>query len=115
MAQVQNMIIEQGTTFSTELTVKDANGDPMDLTLYSARCVLRKNHASSIKYDILATVLSPTTNGTVRLSLTPAASRAIKAGRYLYNVEVYSAADADVMRIVEGLITINPTTYVPTS
>lgn len=114
MAQIQHLAIDQGTTFSLELTVKDADGNAMDLTLYSARSFLRKNHTSSVNYEMPATVLIPKTDGIVRIALTATQSRAIKAGRYLYNVEVYSTADADVMRIVEGLITINPTTYIPT-
>lgn len=113
MAQVQNIVIEQGSTFETELTVSDVNNAVMDLTLYSARSTIRKSHSSVTGIDFPATVLSPKNTGVVKLSLTPTQSRAIKAGRYVYDVEVYTTADADVVRIVEGLITVSPGTYRP--
>jgi hypothetical protein len=109
MAQVQNLIIEQGATFGTTLTVKDASGNPLDLTLYSARCFLKKNPASSIKFVVPAVVTTPKTDGSVSLALTPAQSGAIKAGRYLYVVEIFTNLDADVIRVMEGLVTVSPT------
>jgi hypothetical protein len=113
MAQVQNLIIEQGTTFSTDLTVHTPEGEIMDLTNYSARCFARKNPASLTAYEITATVLNPKNEGNVRISMTPAQSRAVKPGRYLYSVEIFTALETDVVRVLEGLITFSPSMYSP--
>ena len=36
MASISNIFIDQGATFSTTLTVNDANGSALDLTNYTA-------------------------------------------------------------------------------
>ena len=35
MAAIANLIIDQGANFSSDVTVKDANGNPFDLTGYT--------------------------------------------------------------------------------
>lgn len=113
MAQVQNMVIECGSTYENDLTVTDANGAVMDITAYSARCAFRKSPSSSAGFVIPTAVAYPGAAGIVKLTMTPAQTRAIKPGRYLYVVEIYTASDADVLRIVEGLVTFSASTYRP--
>jgi hypothetical protein len=47
MAAVANLIIDQGATFSSDITVKDANGNAFNLTGYTAEAKMAKGYAST--------------------------------------------------------------------
>ena len=47
MAAIANLSIDQGTTFSSDVTVKDANGNPFDLTGYTALARMAKGYSST--------------------------------------------------------------------
>ena len=47
MAAIANLTIDQGATFSSDVTVKDANGNPFNLTGYTAAAKLAKGFAST--------------------------------------------------------------------
>ena len=42
MASISNIFIDQGATFTTTVTVSDANGDAVSLTGYSVAAQIRK-------------------------------------------------------------------------
>jgi hypothetical protein len=105
MATKANIIIDQGTTFNTNVNLTDDNGDPIDLTGYTGNSVMRKHYTSSN-----STIFSVTlggTSGTVALSLTSSQTSNLTPGRYVYDVEVTSASNV-VSRIVEGIVTVTP-------
>ena len=47
LAGVYNINVEQGASWTLDLTWKDDAGDPIDLTGYSARMMIRKAYSSS--------------------------------------------------------------------
>ena len=47
MAAIANLTIDQGATFSSDVTVKDANGNPFNLTGYTAQAKMAKGFAST--------------------------------------------------------------------
>ena len=70
MAAIANLQIDQGATFTSDVTVKDANGNAFDLTGYTAKAKLAKG-INQLKQDkILQQQLLQTTEGKVTLSLT---------------------------------------------
>lgn len=105
MATKANIIVDQGTTFSTTISLTDDNGDPIDLTGYSGRSQMRKHYTSSNSQSFSVSLSN--TEGTVALSLTAAQTANLTAGRYVYDVEVVSAANV-VSRIIEGIVTVTP-------
>lgn len=108
MAVYSNIEVDQGSEFYLVIQITDANGDAFDLTNYSARSMMRKSYASATYYNIVATVLNPPTDGKVQLYIPATQSNGMRRGRYYYDVEVYTANDADVQRAQEGQININP-------
>ena len=46
MATKANIVIDQGTTFSTVINLADENGDAINLTGYSANSQIRKHYSS---------------------------------------------------------------------
>ena len=106
MASISNLFIDQGSDYVNVVTVESANGAPLDLTGYTARSQIRKSYTSSIAYNFTASIPNPQL-GEISLSLTAAASEAIPAGRYLYDVEITSDQNVKT-RVVEGIATITP-------
>ncbi len=105
MATIQNLYIDQGTTYSLSITVSDQNGDVKDLTDYTVRGQLRKSYYSSTSTSFTASATSPT-DGEIAISLTATQTSALKAGRYVYDIEIES--DEETLRVLEGIVVINP-------
>ena len=105
MATKANLVIDQGSTFSTDLTLKDENGDALNLSGYSANSQMRKWYTSSSAAAIFTTNIN-TSNGTLTLSLTSEETSGLVAGRYVYDVEIQD--NTSVTRIVEGIVTVTP-------
>jgi len=105
MATKANITVDQGTTFSTNISLTDDNGEPIDLTGYTGRSQMRKHYTSSNSQSF--TVSLSNTSGVVSLSLAATQTANLIPGRYVYDVEVISAANV-VSRIVEGIVTVTP-------
>jgi uncharacterized membrane protein YfhO len=105
MAQIQNIFIDQGTTFSLSLSVNDQNGDLKDLTGYTAAAQMRRSYYTTTSTNFTAVVSLPE-DGEVTISLTAVQTSAIKAGRYVYDIEI--TGDGETLRVLEGIVVINP-------
>ena len=105
MATKANIIIDQGTTFSTDIYLTDDNGDAIDLTGYTGASTMRKHYTSSNSQSF--TVALNSSNGYVTLSLSSTQTSNLTPGRYVYDVEVVSSSNV-VSRIVEGIVTVTP-------
>lgn len=104
MATKSNIVIDQGATFSTDLTLTDENGDALNLVGYTATSQMRKWYTSS--NSVSFTTSTNTATGTVTLSLTDTQTSALTAGRYVYDVEISDGST--ISRIVEGIVTVTP-------
>jgi len=107
MATYSDINIDQGSSFSSTITVKDVNGLPFDVVGYSARGQIRKSYTSLTAIDFSTVILTPTTLGHVGISLTSAVTRGMKPGRYVFDVEIYNISN-DVIRIAEGQVSVSP-------
>jgi hypothetical protein len=105
MAIYSNISIDQGSTFSSIVTVEGQNGLAFNLTGYTARGQIRKSYASSTAISF-ATSIASASAGQISLSLTATQTGNLKPGRYVYDVEVVNG-DV-VVRVVEGQIEVNP-------
>lgn len=102
-----NITIDQGSSFTTTFDVVDSNGAPFDLSLWSVRSQLRKTYTSSTTYAFNAGVVIPATNGQITISMSPLLTAAIKAGRYVYDIEIVGPGGA-VKRVIEGQAEVTP-------
>jgi hypothetical protein len=107
MAIYSNITVDQGSDFSTEIIVSDAAGGIADLTGYLVTAQLRKTYASSTAVDFTAAVESAS-QGKVSIALTSTQTNALKAGRYVYDVEIQNGTGGTITRIVEGQLTVTP-------
>ncbi len=107
MASILNQIIDQGSTWSKQITVYQTDGTTVqNLTGYTVSSQLRKNYTSTAYMPINATNNSPT-NGIIVMSLTAVQTAALGSGRYVYDLQI-AAADGTVTRVIEGVITFRP-------
>ena len=100
-----NLYMEQGTTFSSVITLDDLNGYVYDLTGYTANSQIRKSFYSSNATATFTTSITPA-NGTITLSLTSAQTASITPGRYLYDTIITTGST--VTRVLEGVIDVSP-------
>lgn len=107
MAQVQNIYIDQGTTFSFTIEVSDEYGYPKDLTEYTAASQMRKSYYTNTAIDFTTEVSLPG-EGQVTISLAADETSALKAGRYVYDIEISSDVYEETIRVLEGIVVVNP-------
>ena len=104
MAIYSNLSVDQGSTFTVYIDVTDADGDSFDLTGYTVAGQIRKNYNSLTAVDFSAT-LHNASGGVIGLNLTDTQTDAMKAGRYVYDVEVVSPG-GEKTRVVEGQVEV---------
>lgn len=105
MATRVNIILDQGTDFSTTINLSDSSGTNLNLTGYSANSQMRKTFSSS-NSTAFTTSLS-VANSTLTLSMNNETTAALSPGRYVYDVELKSSSNS-ISRILEGLVTVTP-------
>lgn len=108
MAAIANLTIDQGASFSSDVTVKDANGNAFNLTGYTAAAKMAKGYQSTKTRTSFTTAITTPTSGVVTLSLTPAQTTALDAERYVYDLEITLTSTGAVTRVIEGIITVRP-------
>ncbi len=104
MAQKVNIVIDQGTTFSTSYTFTDDNDDPINFSTYTGASQMRKSYSSTTAHEF---TVGLTSNGVITLGMSANTTSAITAGRYLYDLEVTDISGVR-SRLVEGIVTVTP-------
>ena len=105
MASKANLVIDQGTTFSTDLYLTDTDGGPLLLNGYTASSQMRKWYTSS-NVSATFTALVNTESSFITLSLAANSTGGLTSGRYVYDVEISDGVSTS--RVVEGIVTVTP-------
>lgn len=106
MATISNLVIDQGTTFSSIITLRNQDGTPLNLTDFTVKSQFRKSYQSSTAVNFTASIYDATA-GKVRLQLSPSDTTNIRSGRYLYDIELTSP-NGEKIRPLEGLVILTP-------
>jgi len=100
-----DLVIDQGSDFAIEFTVAEA-GTAKNLTGYSARAQLRTTKSSSsVSATFTCTIPTPT-NGKINMTLSNGTSAALTAGRFFYDLEIFTTNDTLVNRLLFGEVTV---------
>ncbi|RLG68959.1 hypothetical protein DRN93_01450 [archaeon] len=111
-----DLIAKQGATWEFTIELTQENGDPVDLTGYTGRGQIRKDYSSEdYEAQFTVEVLSPETDGKVKVSLDADTTAGIEAGSsyedsasmYVYDIELVGA-DNYVMRVLQGKLYVDP-------
>lgn len=112
MARYEEITIDQGSDIAIELHIAEQDGSARDVTNHLFAAKMKKNYNSdSADTTVFATSISNSASGIITLNLTNTQTNALKAGRYVYDVEMtYYDSDGDpvIERILEGKITVTP-------
>ena len=106
MATVQNIVIDQGTTFSLDINLTNDDASAKDLTAYTVASQMRKSYEASTATSFTCVKVDNT--GKVTISLTAAQTATLKPGRYVYDVEITGTSPVETLRVLEGLVTVTP-------
>ena len=110
MAATANLRIDQGASFSTDVTVTNTDGTAFDLTGYTASAKMALGYTSTRTRTTFTTAIAnDATTGIITLSLTADQTNQLDApARYVYDVEILKTSDSTITRVIEGIITVNP-------
>ena len=104
MATVSNLVIDQGTTFSLTMQLDNEDGSDKDLSNYTVTSQIRKSYYSNTYTSFTTAKINLT--GALTISLTAAETSSLKAGRYVYDIEISSSEET--LRVLEGIVTVTP-------
>lgn len=108
MAAYAELVLDQGTTFNTIITVTDDTTNlPVNVTNYIISANIKKSYYSANNTSSFQTIINDAANGNISISMTSSNSALIKAGRYLYDVKITDPNNV-ATRVVEGILTITP-------
>ena len=107
MAVLSNLSVDQGSDFSAEVVVEDSTGNVANLSGYIGAGQIRKTYTSTAATNF-GVVVTNATNGLLTLTLANTVTNGMKAGRYVYDVEITKTSNGEKTRVVEGQLTINP-------
>lgn len=105
-AAYTNLYIEQGTTFSTTITLDDVYGNVYNLSNFVISSQIRKSYYSANALASFVTSTNPSI-GTIYLSLDSPTTANLAPGRYVYDATIKDSSN-NVTRILEGIAEIAP-------
>lgn len=117
-----SFVIEQGSTVDFEIIYKDSSNNPVDLTGYSGKMMIRSNYADDnpTTYSILSSSLAadgtglnfsgsngstPPTSGSIGIYISAVSSSNFTFNTARYDLEITSGSI--VTRLLEGQISLS--------
>ena len=104
-AGTYNLVIDQGADFAISLTLTE-DGSAKDLSDYSARAQMRSKKSSSTVAATFTCTITDADEGKVKMSMGNSTTAALTPGVYFYDLELFTASDANVTRLLEGTATV---------
>ena len=101
-----DMFIDQGSDFAIEFQISE-DGVFRDLTGFFVRAQIRLSKVSSNVAATFTCYVSDALEGKIEVTLPNSESKKLFAGKYSYDIELYTAGDATVNRIIQGNITVS--------
>ena len=105
-AGYQELFLEQGTDFTTTITLDDVYGTVYDLSGYTANSQIRKSYYSANATATFSTSIN-TGSGTITLNLSSSVTANISPGRYVYDTTITDNS-GNVTRVLEGIVDVSP-------
>jgi len=105
MADKVNLSIDQGATFSVDFIVTNPDDSSVDLSGYTGAGQIRKHYTSNTAVVFSIGIVA---NGVVQATLNANQTSSLSEGRYVYDIKLTNASGNTEIRIVEGVVTVNP-------
>jgi len=99
-----NIVVEQGTDYLDVFTVTNPDGNPMDLTGYTATAKMRKFPTSTTSTPFTVGIVSAA--GQVTVALANTVTTELDGGRYYYDV-IITSGEGTKSKVVDGMVMVN--------
>ena len=113
--------IEQGATTDFELVWKDNDGNPVDLTSYSARMQIRTDYGGDLICSLSSSLdtdgtglnlsgsngITPLASGSIGIFISAASSSAFTFNEAKYDLELEHTSTSYVTRLIEGKVKLS--------
>jgi hypothetical protein len=108
MAAYVELFMDQGATFNNVINLSDdLTNANINISGYIVRSQMRRSYYSANASANIICTITNASIGEITLSLEPNETANIKAGRYLFDIEVTTTTNTAV-RLLEGIITVTP-------
>jgi len=115
MAQKRDLTVDQGSDVAIELHLVEEDNTPKDIEGYFVSGMIKKTYNttdSDYIFNFSVSYGQPLTDGIINLFLDKSVTGSMKAGRYVYDVELRNTDGIDsattIERILEGKLTVTP-------
>lgn len=103
------LYVDQGCTFNHTLTLfDDLTNTPVNVSGYLVSSQLRRSYFTANASANLICQITDASNGEITISLPPANTSNLKAGRYVFDI-VTTDKNLVKAKILEGMIIVNST------
>jgi hypothetical protein len=112
-----SFVIEQGSTLNFSIVYNDSNGQPVDLSQYSAKMQIRQTYSSpplltlssSLNADGTGLNMSSAVSGTIGIYIASCTSSLLTFNEALYDLDIISGSGncPVVNRILEGKVKLS--------
>lgn len=109
-AGIYNIYTDQGATFARQLTWKNKNSNPINLTNYTGRMQVR---TTPLSQDIILSLTTENNRivlggalGTINLTVAASDMTNVLSGKYFYDLELVSNTGV-VVRLLKGAFNIS--------
>jgi len=100
-----DLVIDQGSDFAIEFTVAES-GSAKNLSGYTARAQLRPSKSSSTLSASFTCGIPTPLNGKITMTLPNGTSSGLTAGRFFYDLEIFTSSNTVVQRLLYGEVTL---------
>ena len=107
-AGYQTLFMNQGETFTTSLTLDDANSAPYNLSDFTVKSQAKKSFYTANTSIVFNATVSDPNNGVITLSANAASTANIRAGQYVYDAIIIQNNTGVVTRVLEGQLIVSP-------
>jgi hypothetical protein len=101
-----NLILEQGTDYEVDFTIRNDDGTRLNLTGYGSSSIMKKTYSSNTSYPFDVNFVDRI-NGEISISMGRSDTSLISEGRYVYDITLTSPTNVRT-RVVQGNIIVSP-------
>jgi hypothetical protein len=109
-AGYQDIFLEKGTTFTTQLSLKDTGNVPYNLVGFTIVGKAKRSYYSSSVALTFDTSIYDAANGVIQLAASANSTANLIPGKLVYDVNITQNTSGVVTRVLEGQIFVSPTT-----
>lgn len=109
MATNYDFSINKGETFTLNLTLKDSNGVPIDLTDYSVSGFLKYKYSDTGRLlNLQPAKQLPYESGIINISCSATGTAVLPVTIAVYDIEISLGVTGNTTKILNGKVNINP-------